>query len=51
MDMELQKPKEGDVQSELYLQSFGERSDSTMLPDSGVISRITIWQTHNLGAL
>lgn len=42
MDMELQRLKEGDVQSELYLQSFGGRIDSTILPDPGVISRITI---------
>lgn len=42
IDMEVQRPKEGDVQRELYLQSFGGRTDSTILPDSGVISRITI---------
>lgn len=36
MDMEVQKPKGGDVQRELYLQSFGGRINSTMLPDSVV---------------
>lgn len=47
---ETQRSKQRDVQRELSLQSFGGRTESTMLPDSGDISKITIWQTHNLGA-